>query len=253
MITLKPAEPLGAEQTMDWPVLAAVTAVAVIGGAVVFEAATLLGSGTMSAKPQQPSYEPSAERSAYDIPGFAGSGNDERPLSFPLIRLIDPDRVAEPEHPTSSTKDLASGPAAPEQTKKITALPAHSNASPGNNEIKVAKLTPTGIDPAPGPTQAVAPALVRPEQWRAIPTANASYFNLGGHINSAGIVDSLASGHLRDALKQHSKFGQLPSDIRNHILTQNIDLCRIAPYRTLLGMDDKVLEQEQAVKFIRVR
>ena len=53
--------------------------------------------------------------------------------------------------------------------------------------------------------------------------------------------------------KQHSKFGTLPPDIRTHILTQNIDLCRVAPYRTLLGMDDRVLEQEQAEKFIRVR
>ena len=86
-----------------------------------------------------------------------------------------------------------------------------------------------------------------------VPTANASYFNLGGHIDNNGIVDSLASPHLRDALKQHSKFAQLPPDIRTHILTQNINLPKIAPYRGLLGMDDAIMEREQAVRFIRVR
>jgi hypothetical protein len=86
-----------------------------------------------------------------------------------------------------------------------------------------------------------------------VPTANASYFNLGGHIDKNGIVDDLANSHLRDALKAHSKFPLLPPDIKTHILTQNINLPKIAPYRNLLGMDDRILEQEQAVKFIRVR
>ena len=83
-------------------------------------------------------------------------------------------------------------------------------------------------------------------------TAKASYFNLGGHVDRAGIVDSLASSHLRDALKSHRNFPQLPPEIRSHILTQNINLAKVAPFRGLLGMDDKTLEEEQAVRFERV-
>jgi hypothetical protein len=236
---------------MDWPVVGAVTAVAIVGAAVVFEAVTFLGSDTTAAKPQRllASYGSSVERSASDIPGFAGSGTGERPLSFPLIRLIDPDRVAEPEQSPPPAKALGSKPPAPEQSKKAAISQEPAKAPPANSDVKLAKLAPAEIDPHPAP----APAPARPEQWRVIATANASYFNLGGHIDKAGVVDTLASGYLRDALKKHSKFGQLPPDLRNHILTQNIDLSKLAPYRTLVGMDDRVLEQEQAVKFIRVR
>ena len=40
--------------------------------------------------------------------------------------------------------------------------------------------------------------------------------------------------------------------LKTDILTQNINLPEMsAPYRTLLGMDDKYLEQEQAIKFIK--
>jgi hypothetical protein len=245
---------------MDWPVIGAFTAVAIIGGGVVFEGVTLLRSDKtpVQAPHLLASYGPSVERSAYDIPGFASSGTGERPLSFPLIRLIDPDRDAEQAKAAPAGKAGASSPA-PEQARKAAAPQVTAKVPPpASSEVKVARLTPTAIDlgSAPGPAAAIgaAPAAIaRPEQWRVVATANASYFNLGGHIDKAGVVDSLASSHLRDALKQHSKFGQLPPDIRTHILTQNIDLCRVAPYRNMLGMDDKVLEQEQAVKFIRVR
>jgi hypothetical protein len=64
------------------------------------------------------------------------------------------------------------------------------------NQTKLAKLTTPEVD---------APLQPRAEVWRVVPTANASYFNLGGHIDKNGIVDSLASGYLRDALKSHSK------------------------------------------------
>jgi len=90
------------------------------------------------------------------------------------------------------------------------------------------------------------------DQWRVVVTAKASYFNLGGHVDSSGIVDSLASSHLRDALKSHRNFAQLPPEIRTHILTQNINLTKVAPYRGLLGMNDKTLEEEQAVRFERI-
>ncbi|MBS0530912.1 MAG: hypothetical protein JSS22_16195 [Proteobacteria bacterium] len=83
-------------------------------------------------------------------------------------------------------------------------------------------------------------------------TAAASYYNLGGHIDNAGTVDSLASSHLREAFQAHRNFNRLPQDIKTHILTQNISLPKIAPYRGLLGINDKKIEQEQAIRFERV-
>lgn len=238
---------------MDGPVIGAVAAVAIVGGAVAFEAVTLMRSGATPAKapPRLANYGTPVERKAYDIPGFSSNKGDETAMSFPLIRLIDPDRVPDREDFQGGTKTSSPvNSAGLDRIKNTTAIPeSPKTKAPSTGELKVAKLTPTDTEALPSAT--VAPA--RTEQWRVIPTANASYFNLGGHIDKAGTVDSIATPHLRDALKQHTKFGQLPPDIKTHILTQNINLPKIAPYRTLLGMDDKILEQEQAVKFVRAR
>ena len=86
-----------------------------------------------------------------------------------------------------------------------------------------------------------------------VPTANASYFNLGGHIDNNGIVDSLASPHLRRAQTAQQICATSTRYSGLHILTQNINLPKIASYRGLLGMDDAIMEREQAVRFIRVR
>lgn len=236
---------------LDWPVVGAIAAVTILGGAVAYEVVALLRSDPIPVKrpPLLASYGSSVERTAYDIPGFAAGGTGERPLNFPLIRLIDPDREPAPEAtPAAKGAPAAAKAQRPAQPKKAPPPQETTKAVPDSSEVKVAKLAPIEIAPTPA---AAAPA--RAEQWRVIPTANASYFNLGGHIDRAGIVDGLATPHLRDALAKHSKFGQLPGDIRNHILTQNIDLPKIAPYRSLLGMDDRILEQEQAVKFVRLR
>jgi hypothetical protein len=247
---------LAGKLALDWTVAGAVAAVAIVGGVVAFEIVALLRSDAAPAKrpPLLASYGSSVERTAYDIPGFASSGKDERPLSFPLIRLIDPDRDPPPEAQaakgTSPAAAKAPGSAPAKKTPPAVQDTAKPAAAPPPAEVKVAKLNPTETDAPPPAASAAAP---RPEQWRVIATANASYFNLGGHIDKNGVVDSLASPHLRDALSKHSKFGQLPPDIKSHILTQNINLPKIAPYRSLLGMDDRILEQEQAVKFVRVR
>jgi hypothetical protein len=245
----------GDNRNVDWLVVGAVSAVVVVTGVVAFEVVGLVRSDTKTASrpPLLASYGSSVDRSAYEIPGFATArAGDPPPLSFPLIRLIDPDRDSPPTtNAPPATPPAATAGKAPAQPKPSSAPPPTMATQPPTaapqpppNEVKLAKLTTPETDTLPQP---------RLEVWRVVPTANASYFNLGGHIDKNGIVDNLATPHLRDALKQHSKFGQLPPDIKTHILTQNIDLPKIAPYRNLLGMDDRILEQEQAVKFIRVR
>ncbi|WP_027519162.1 hypothetical protein [Bradyrhizobium sp. WSM1417] len=236
---------------MDWPVIGAVTAVAIVGGAVTYEAVTLLRSDLASAKTPHvlASYGTSVERTAYDIPGF-GNGSAERTLSFPLIRLIDPDRAPDPASATPVLPPSSKAPDGNAQRRPPVLQETAKAALPLSSQPKLAKLTPTETS-TPAPSQALAPA--RAEQWRVVATANANFRNLGGHIDAAGIVDGMATPYLRDALRQHSRFAQLPPDIKTQILTQNIDLPRLAPYRGLIGMDDRILDQEQGVKFIRIR
>jgi len=88
--------------------------------------------------------------------------------------------------------------------------------------------------------------------WEVRTTAKASYFNLGGHVDKNGVVDSLASSYLRDALKKHQNYAKLPSHIQAYINEPNINLAKIAGYRARLGIDDKEMEEKQGVQFIRI-
>jgi hypothetical protein len=229
---------------MDWPVIGAVSAVAIVAGAVTFEVVVFMQPDPAPLKrtPQLARYGTPVERSAYEIPGFATGRPSEWTPSFPLIPLIDPDRI-----PQAESRISADQPPVPEAPRKPPA-PLGSARQPSSGEpqkttspgeFKTAKLATPDLQS-------------HAEQWRVVVTTKASYFNLGGHVDSAGIVDSLASSHLRDALKSHRNFAQLPPEIRTHILTQNINLTKVAPFRGLLGMNDKTLEEEQAVRFERV-
>lgn len=121
---------------------------------------------------------------------------------------------------------------------------AASKPPAGQNQTKVATRGPDA--PAARELQPTA------EHWRVIRAATANAFNLGGHIDKSGIVDTVASGHLRDAFKSLSGFRKLPQHVRTLIEAENINLAKIAPYRSLLGIDDKKLEEEQGVRFERV-
>ena len=93
---------------------------------------------------------------------------------------------------------------------------------------------------------------IRVQEWKAVPTARANLFNLGGHLDQSGLVDNMASGPLRDAFKKVKNYDKLPPEAKALIDAPNINLSKLAPYRALLGIDDSKIEQEQAVKFVRV-
>jgi hypothetical protein len=233
---------------MDWPIIGAVSAVTIAAGVVIFEVVIFTQSGPASIKraPQLASYGSSVERSVYDIPGFAAGRPTEWQPSFPLIRLIDPDPTPQAKGPFPAGSAPTPGGS---KKSSATSVPATSTS--------LATKPSSSVDQRPTPppsvtSQPTSDSSPRVEQWRVIVTAQASYFNLGGHVDKAGIVDSLASSHLRDALKSHRNFPQLPADVRTHILTQNINLTKVAPYRGLLGMNDKTLEEEQAIRFERI-
>lgn len=231
---------------MDWPLIGAVTAVTIVAGAVTFEVIVLVEADPEPVKRTQllASYGSSVERSAYELPGFATDKPGVPSPSFPLIRLIDPDRTFPVDGQEPALQAPASAPVSAPPGKAPAPSISAKPDPPG--DVKVAKLT------TPELKLAAPDAQPRGDQWRVKVTSKASYFNLGGHVDSAGIVDSLASSHLRDALKEHRNFARLPPDIRTHILTQNINLPKIAPYRGLLGIDDKTMEEEQAIRFERV-
>lgn len=224
---------------MDWPLIGALSAVTIVAGVVTIELVVFVQSDPESVKrpPSLASYA-SVDRSATELPGFSTGRPGAWTPSFPLIPLIDPERIpqAETHVPADQLAPARKSlpPSAPARQPPSTDL---SNTPPA--QFKTAKLSTPEVQP-------------RAEQWVIVVTAKASYFNLGGHVDKAGNVDALASGYLRDALKSHKNFAQLPPDIRAHILSQNINLAKIAPYRGLLGMNDKTLEEEQAVKFERL-
>ena len=236
---------------MDWPVIGTVSATILVAGAFTFEVVVFM----------QPDPEP--VRPLLRIPKLIEPdrmGQGESPMPR-LTKVIEPDRMAQGEstlprrgrltEPDRIPRSESPMPADPEpvaptpQTASIASAFAKSPPSsvvysaPPPREFKTAKLTL----PEPQP---------RAEQWRVVVTAGASYYNLGGHVDRTGIVDEFASGHLREALKAHRNFARLPPDLRTHILTQNISLPKLAPYRGLLGMNDKTLEAEQAIRFEKV-
>ncbi len=231
---------------MDWPVIGAITAVTIVAGVVIFEVVAYVEADPEPVKSAQvlSSYGNSVERSANELPGFATGKSDAPAPSFPLIRLIDPDRTFPIDGDEAAPQVSAPRPASP-APKKAAAPPAAA-APETSADVKVAKLTPPDLKLPPPDIQP------RTDQWRVLVTAKASYFNLGGHVDSGGVVDSIASSRLRDALKEHRNFARLPPDIKTHILTQNINLARLAPYRGLLGIDDKRMEEEQAIRFERI-
>jgi hypothetical protein len=234
---------------MDWPVIGTVSATILVAGAVTFEVVDFMQPDPAPIRPlPQLARLIGPERVVLNeslLPSLTTPIERDRiPQNAspppPLARLTEPHRVPQSE----SLMPTDSEPAAPRPGKaSIASALAKSSPSgvvytaPPPSEFKTAKLTLT--EP-------------RPEQWRVIVTAGASYYNLGGHVDRAGIIDELASSHLREALKAHRNFPRLPPELRTHILTQNISLPKLAPYRGLLGMNDKTLEEEQAIRFVRV-
>src|ERR1700730_8791606 len=157
---------------MDWPVIGAVSAAVIVAGAVTFEFVFFVQSNPTPVKraPQLVSYGSSVERSANEIPGFATGRAGEWTPSFPLIPLIDPDRVPQAESPTPADRATT-----PEARKKPPAAAASASGkppppndlpnTPPPGEFKTAKLSTPEVQP-------------RVDQWRVVVTAKASYFNL---------------------------------------------------------------------------
>jgi hypothetical protein len=217
---------------MDWPLMGAVAGVVVLAGAVA--AGTVVA---VRSTPEPPTKPPTFVLLLAPPAGTPGYTNASLPSN------VDDDVGIASGEPSSP----------PTQTKPHVQRPIEAPAKSGT---PINKNTPnqSKANESPGSGSSGKHALqVAPQRWRVTTTPKASYTNLGGHVDKAGIVDSMASQYLREAFKKHRNFEKLPPDMQAHInSSQNINLAKLAPYRRLLGVNDKWLEEEQGVKFERI-
>jgi hypothetical protein len=233
---------------MDWTVTGLLAGVTVLAGGVAYESIVLVRSGPDRANAYQFSAVliPARERApiadtntttSYSVPGNSSALLSAPRLEPPAIGRRDQVGL-EPtasKLPLADPGNYAGRPKALTITNESATASLNSGPPVGRNEVK-----------APPPPQ------IGADSWRVVTTSKASYFNLGGHVNKDGVVDSLASSYLRDALKKHRNYPTLPAPIKAYIDAPNINLTKIAGYRTLLGIDDKKMEEEQGVKFIKI-
>jgi hypothetical protein len=217
---------------MDWPLTGSVAGVVVLAGAVTFGTMAALRTTPEPVK-KPPTFvlllAPPAGTPGYIIASLPSNADDDLRIdSRPL-------QSGEPAYPPAQKKPIVQRP-----TERL----ANGNASQRQSNA--------GSSPGPDTTSKRATE-VAPERWRVTTTSMANNFNLGGHVDKSGIVDSMASEHLREAFKKHRNFEKLPPDMKAHINnSQNISLVKLAPYRKLLGVNDKWLEEEQGVRFERI-
>jgi hypothetical protein len=250
----------------------ALVGVVVLAGAVAAETVVLMRSAPEPAKkspsfvllpaPAEPRPNAAAVRryptasasypTEYSAYGTAPPGYSDARPAYPAADVAMP---AASEEPRLGYPGLGSAqPVAPvERPKSVVQKPAPDSFArfePVPDQKKAAPARPPRTLAVATPKPQLQPAT---ERWRVVTTAKASFFNLGGHVDRNGIVDSMATSRMRDMFKGNRNFERLPPDIKAHINTApNIDLTRIAPYRVLLGIDDRRLEEEQGVRFERV-
>lgn len=167
---------------------------------------------------------------------------------------MDSPRLSEPvAYPSTQTPQA---PLVQTRTEPVSAGKIKESTNQYPPDDSMARRRPSSDYTKPASPSVSAPLSAQPQiriqEWRAVPTARASLFNLGGHLDQSGVVDNMASGPLRDAFKKVKNYDRLPPEAKALIAAPNINLSKLAPYRALLGIDDSKIEQEQAVKFVRV-
>jgi hypothetical protein len=216
---------------MDWSLTGALGGVAILAVAVGYGFSMIPGYGPGPANKHQaaPILIPARERAAVDASSNAPAVSS--PPAYDVAPQANPPRLSDtPESPQDLPRVEVNS-----RAKDNPLPPAHSSSA---REVK----------PQTRPLKPQFSA----DLWEVHTTANASYFNLGGHVDKNGVVDSLASSYLRDALKKHQNYAKLPSRIQGYINEPNINLVKIAAYRGLLGIDDREMEEKQGLQFVRI-
>jgi len=258
---------------MDWTLTGAVTGVAVLAGVVAYESFALVHSGPEPAKDHASAVlipardRPTADVNAIPSPPVVAYASpqpaDVHAIPSPPVAAYPPPQQTKP---TDISNDAASQYPpridTPTPLKRMNpTMPAPTVSRPnehpsladyGSSANNVPAPSAGGPNVHPPAIEAKTHSQVSSDIWKVERTAKASYFNLGGHVDNNGVVDSLASGYLRTALKKQQNYAKLPPPIKTYIDAPNINLAMIAGYRGWLGINDRQMEEEQGVKFIRV-
>jgi len=246
---------------MDWTLTGALGGVAILAVTAGYGVSAIVRSSPEPAKqvratpaliptPDRPVFtaKPSAANSSAPAAGYALQSNAPAAVDAPapqasLPQVSDTDGSLSIPSRVDAPRPLALSVAPPPVPPSLGGRPK-DHAPPPVGAIppyKEARLPPTQPKPQIGS-----------DVWEVRTTAKANYFNLGGHVDSNGVVDSLASGYLRDALMKHKNYPKLPAPIQAVITRPTINLAKIAGYRALLGINDKEMEEKQGVTFIRI-
>lgn len=233
---------LGAEFTftrgipmMDWPLTGAVAGTLILAGTTTAGLFFLYQSSPhdriVPKAPPPLLMEADSTRISMDLPRLS------EPVAYPSIQTPQVPLVQTRTEPVNAGKIKESTTQYHPDDSMVRRQSSSDHTKPASPSVSAALSAPTHI---------------RVQEWRAVPTARASLFNLGGHLDQSGVVDNMASGPLRDAFKKVKNYDKLPPEAKALIEAPNINLSKLGPYRALLGIDDSKIEQEQAVKFVRV-
>jgi hypothetical protein len=227
---------------MDWTLTGALGGVAILAITAGYEFSVIARSSPEPAKQYRttPVLIPTPERPVVDATSNAPTVGYTLQSNAPA--------VVDAPAPQADAPQVSSTAGSPQYSSRVE-IPPPIASRPKDH-------SPPPVSPPPGSKEAKPPPQPKPQIssdiWEVRPTAKANYFNLGGHVDKNGVVDSLASSYLKDALMKHKNYAKLPPQIQTYIDGPNINLAKIAGYRALLGMDDKEMEEKQGVKFIRI-
>jgi hypothetical protein len=228
---------------MDWTLTGALGGVAIVAITAGYGLSAIVRSDPEPAKQVQarPALIPTPDRPVVNANASAPAARYTLQSNTPAV-VDAPAPQANPPQ-VSSTAESPPTPSRIETPPRLAGRPKDHSPPPDNpiSGYKEARLPP----PQPKPQAS-------PDVWEVRTTAKANYYNLGGHVDRNGVVDSLASGYLRDALMKHKNYPKLPAQIQAFITGPNVYLAKIAGYRALLGINDKEMEEKQAVIFIRI-
>jgi len=243
---------------MDWPLTGALVGVALLAGTVGYELLAIERSSPEPAKKYQGTsiLLPARDRPAVDASAYAPAAEYAAPVPASAPQAYSNASAAVPAsaprlYGSAAASQPTDGPrvystaSASERPYRLDTPPAAVSRPKDHAPLAEYASLPHNDTKPPPPKMTV-------DAWEVQITAKASYFNLGGHVDKNGVVDSTASSYLRDALKKNQNYPKLPPEIKAYIEAPNINLAKIAGYRALLGMDDREMEEKQGVKFIRV-
>jgi hypothetical protein len=166
---------------MDWTLAGALVGVTILAGTVGYELFVIARSNPAPAQEYQaprillPARERAVVNASSDVPAV---------VVTPATQTSAPQINAPPVYTTASS---------PQYSSRVEILPPvgggpKDHSPPPDSSTSAHNVVKPPPQPPPPRPQ------INSESWLIQTTAKASYYNLGGHVDKNGVVDSLASG-----------------------------------------------------------